>query len=120
MPALRRFLTVQLIGALLAVALAFAVVDAVRPPERQVLARAWVKAVRGYQRVVRPIIRGMVQCRFTPTCSEYSAQAVARFGIAKGLVLTARRLVRCTPSRQPPIHDPVPPRTPPHRWPWSP
>ena len=36
-------------------------------------------------------------CRFTPTCSEYAAQALARHGLARGLGLTARRLGRCHP-----------------------
>ncbi len=36
-------------------------------------------------------------CRFTPTCSEYAAQALARHGLARGLGLTARRLGRCRP-----------------------
>jgi hypothetical protein len=36
-------------------------------------------------------------CRFTPTCSEYAAQALARHGVVRGLGLTARRLGRCHP-----------------------
>ncbi|MDQ6784891.1 MAG: membrane protein insertion efficiency factor YidD [Actinomycetota bacterium] len=36
-------------------------------------------------------------CRFTPTCSEFAAQALARHGVARGLGLTVRRLGRCHP-----------------------
>lgn len=36
-------------------------------------------------------------CRFTPTCSEYAAQALARHGVVRGLGLTVRRLGRCRP-----------------------
>ncbi|MGI8752209.1 MAG: membrane protein insertion efficiency factor YidD [Acidimicrobiales bacterium] len=36
-------------------------------------------------------------CRFTPTCSEYAAQALARHGVVRGLGLTVRRLGRCHP-----------------------
>lgn len=36
-------------------------------------------------------------CRFTPTCSEYAAQALTRHGVVRGLGLTARRLGRCRP-----------------------
>jgi uncharacterized protein len=36
-------------------------------------------------------------CRFTPTCSEYAADAVARYGVLKGLGLGVRRILRCHP-----------------------
>ena len=36
-------------------------------------------------------------CRFTPTCSEYTSQAVEKYGTAKGLYLGLRRVLRCHP-----------------------
>lgn len=36
-------------------------------------------------------------CRFQPTCSEYTYQAVQRFGILKGLYLGSRRVLKCHP-----------------------
>ena len=36
-------------------------------------------------------------CRFFPTCSEYAAQAFRQYGAARGVVLTAWRLLRCNP-----------------------
>ncbi|MCR4308273.1 MAG: membrane protein insertion efficiency factor YidD [Candidatus Berkelbacteria bacterium] len=36
-------------------------------------------------------------CRFQPTCSEYTKQAVKRFGVIKGLALGAKRVSRCHP-----------------------
>lgn len=36
-------------------------------------------------------------CRFTPTCSDYTKQAVKRFGVVKGLVLGVKRVSRCHP-----------------------
>ena len=38
-----------------------------------------------------------VRCRFYPSCSKYSQQAFAEFGLCKGLRLTAWRLLRCQP-----------------------
>ncbi len=34
-------------------------------------------------------------CRFTPSCSEYTYQAVAKYGIVKGLFLGVKRILRC-------------------------
>ncbi len=37
------------------------------------------------------------QCRFTPTCSEYSYQAIQKYGSLKGLWLSLKRILRCNP-----------------------
>lgn len=36
-------------------------------------------------------------CRYTPTCSQYAAEALRRHGLFKGLWLTVKRLLRCHP-----------------------
>ena len=38
-----------------------------------------------------------VRCRYYPSCSNYSKQAFAEFGLCKGVLLTAWRLLRCQP-----------------------
>lgn len=53
-----------------------------------------IAPIRAYQFVSRLFPR---RCRFEPTCSEYAAQAIARFGILRGLVLAVWRLLRCNP-----------------------
>ncbi len=53
--------------------------------------------IRVYQLVISPWIPP--SCRFTPTCSEFARQAIATFGAGRGLVLAARRLLRCHPLR---------------------
>jgi putative membrane protein insertion efficiency factor len=49
------------------------------------------------------------RCRYEPTCSAYAGQAVRRFGLFKGLVLAAWRLLRCNPFSHGGF-DPVPER----------
>lgn len=36
-------------------------------------------------------------CRFTPTCSEYTYEAVEKYGVGKGLWLGLKRIIRCHP-----------------------
>jgi putative membrane protein insertion efficiency factor len=51
--------------------------------------------LRAYQRVFSPVLGN--RCKYYPSCSEYAAQAIERFGILRGLVLAGWRLLRCNP-----------------------
>ncbi len=51
--------------------------------------------IRLYQAVVSPYLGPA--CRYDPSCSEYTATAIERHGVAKGLWIGTRRLVRCHP-----------------------
>jgi uncharacterized protein len=59
------------------------------------LARALALLVRGYQVALSPWFGN--QCRFHPTCSEYSRQALLTRGATVGSYLTLRRLCKCHP-----------------------
>lgn len=54
-----------------------------------------VGMIRGYQRIVSPHMPA--SCRFVPTCSEYSIQALRKYGLFKGIVLSVHRVLRCHP-----------------------
>jgi putative membrane protein insertion efficiency factor len=69
--------------------------------------RAALIMLRGYKLLISPLFTG--SCRFTPSCSDYTAEAIRRFGVAHGSWLGVRRLARCQPFCAG-GHDPVPPR----------
>jgi uncharacterized protein len=48
-----------------------------------------------YQRVVSPALGR--RCKYEPTCSAYAVRAIREFGILRGLVLAAWRVLRCNP-----------------------
>ena len=52
-----------------------------------------------YKKAISPILVINLghACRFTPTCSEYTKEAIAHFGIVKGLLLSLKRVSRCHP-----------------------
>ncbi len=51
--------------------------------------------IKGYQVLISPVIGP--RCRFIPTCSHYAAEAVERYGAARGGWLAVRRIARCHP-----------------------
>lgn len=67
--------------------------------------RLLIGLIRIYQIALSPYFGS--QCRFSPTCSEYAKEAVARHGAVKGGWLAIRRIGRCHPYH-PGGHDPVP------------
>ena len=54
-----------------------------------------LKLVRVYKLIVSPWLPAA--CRFTPTCSEYASDAIKEFGLVRGGVRSAGRLIRCHP-----------------------
>ena len=59
------------------------------------LARIFIAMIRLYQYFLSPLLGS--QCRFTPTCSHYAADALNKYCAAKGAYLASRRLLRCHP-----------------------
>lgn len=63
--------------------------------------------IRAYQRWISP--SRPRRCRYEPTCSAYAVEAIERYGVARGALMAAWRLLRCNPLSHGGF-DPVPDR----------
>jgi uncharacterized protein len=57
--------------------------------------RIGVAVIKGYRRFISPMLPP--SCRFTPSCSLYTLQAIEKHGLLKGSFMGARRVLRCHP-----------------------
>lgn len=72
---------------------------------KQLIGWAFLLLIRIYQYFISPLFGA--SCRYTPTCSQYGAEAIKKYGPFKGGWLTLKRLARCGPWGGH-GHDPVP------------
>jgi putative membrane protein insertion efficiency factor len=68
-------------------------------------ARTLMVGIRGYQKVLSPVMGG--SCRFYPSCSAYGYEAIEVHGAARGSWLAVKRIGRCQPFSEGGL-DPVP------------
>jgi uncharacterized protein len=61
----------------------------------RLLGNVFLLLIRLYQILLSPLLGA--QCRFTPTCSAYGAEAIRKYGPFKGGMLTLKRILRCHP-----------------------
>ena len=69
--------------------------------------RVLLTTIAFYQRRISPAFPR--RCRYEPSCSSYAAEAIGRFGLLRGSLLAAWRLLRCNPFSHGGF-DPVPER----------
>ena len=78
-----------------------------RETHRSMPATVMLAMIRAYSRFISPLLGA--NCRYHPTCSSYTRQAIELHGAAKGLWMGVRRIGRCHPMH-PGGYDPVPTR----------
>lgn len=72
---------------------------------KKIIISPFVLLVRVYQLIISPLFPST--CRYTPSCSAYSIQALQEWGLFKGLYLSGKRILSCRPGGAH-GHDPVP------------
>ncbi len=66
-----------------------------------------IKLIQIYMKAVSPLMGA--SCRFYPTCSHYTMEAIEKHGVIKGLYYGVRRIMKCQPYYNGKFEDPVPP-----------
>ena len=54
-----------------------------------------IKIIKGYTLLISPLLGH--SCRYLPTCSEYTIDALKEFGLIKGLLVSVKRILSCHP-----------------------
>jgi uncharacterized protein len=72
---------------------------------KQILILPLIIIIRFYQWVISPALGP--KCRFTPTCSQYAAEALKKHGLVQGFILSVKRVSKCRPGGGH-GYDPVP------------
>jgi putative membrane protein insertion efficiency factor len=75
-------------------------------PAHSFAVSAALLAIRFYKAYLSFLFAG--NCRFDPSCSRYTYEAIERFGVARGIWLGTKRLARCHPFSRKFGYDPVP------------
>ena len=56
-----------------------------------------IKVIKGYKFLISPLFGN--SCRYLPTCSEYSIEALKTFGLFKGVLMSFKRIFSCHPIK---------------------
>jgi putative membrane protein insertion efficiency factor len=72
---------------------------------KKIIQFPFILLIRLYQVVISPLTPAT--CRFEPTCSHYSVEAIQKHGVFKGILLSIKRISKCHPWGKS-GYDPVP------------
>ena len=62
-----------------------------------ILTRILIVLIKGYKLIISPYLGP--SCRYLPTCSEYSIEALKTYGFLKGLLMSLKRILSCHPIK---------------------
>ncbi len=62
-----------------------------------ILTNIIIKLIKAYRYIISPLLGN--SCRYLPTCSEYSIEALKTFGFFKGLLMATKRILKCHPIK---------------------
>ena len=62
-----------------------------------ILTNIFIKLIKGYKFIISPLFGQ--SCRYLPTCSDYSIEALKEFGLTKGLFISIKRILSCHPIK---------------------
>ncbi|MHC1749242.1 MAG: membrane protein insertion efficiency factor YidD [Cellulosilyticaceae bacterium] len=74
---------------------------------KNILKKIALLMIKAYQVSISPLMGK--KCRFVPTCSQYTYEAIETHGFWRGSLLGIRRILKCHPLH-PVMYDPVPPK----------
>ena len=63
----------------------------------KILTHILVVLIKGYKLIISPYLSP--SCRYLPTCSEYSIEALKTYGFFKGLLMSLKRILSCHPIK---------------------
>jgi len=70
-----------------------------------IITQILIKLIKGYKFLISPLLGQ--SCRYLPTCSEYSVEALKEFGLVKGSFMSLKRILSCHPLGGSGGFDPV-------------
>lgn len=60
--------------------------------------KIFISLINKYKKYISPIFHHLgINCKFYPTCSEYTRQAIEKYGVIKGILKGLKRILRCNP-----------------------
>ena len=62
-----------------------------------ILTLTLIKLIKAYKFLVSPLLGN--SCRYLPTCSEYSIEALKTYGLIKGIFMSTKRILTCHPIK---------------------
>ena len=63
----------------------------------KILTLILINLIKGYKYLISPLLGN--SCRYFPSCSEYSIEAIKKFGLCKGILKSFKRILSCHPIK---------------------